>query len=195
MKSTTWHWIRHGPTHEENFVGWRDVPADLSDAHRIARLRAALPQSAVLIASDLQRASSTATAIDAGHYRLEDHPDLREFNFGEWDGKHSSEIRDTHPELSRAYWKTPGDVIAPGGESWNMAAARVGRTVDRIMQAHRGRDIIAVAHFGVILTQVQAALGVDARAVLAHKIEPLSLTRIVCHADGSAEVQVINHQP
>lgn len=195
METTTWHWIRHGPTHEKAFVGWRDVPADLSDTGRIARLRASLPDKAVLVASDLQRASATATAIDAGHHRLNDHPDLREFNFGEWDGKHSDEITQTHPGLSRAYWKTPGDVIPPGGESWNMAAARVARTVEEIMQTHRGRDIIAVAHFGVILTQVQAAMGIDARAVLAHRIEPLSLTRITFHGDGRTEVQVINHQP
>ena len=24
-------WVRHGPTHEKAFCGWRDVPADLSD--------------------------------------------------------------------------------------------------------------------------------------------------------------------
>lgn len=192
---TTWHWIRHGPTHEKSFVGWRDVPADLSDTDRIDRLRLALPERAVLIASDLARASATATAIDTGHQRLDDHADLREFHFGEWDGKHFSEVSRSHPELSRAYWETPGDVVPPGGESWNMAAERVASVVDRINAAHRGRDIVAVAHFGVILTQVQAALGVRAADVLAHKIEPLSLTRIRFHPDGTTAVDLINHQP
>lgn len=192
---TTWHWIRHGPTHEKNFVGWRDVPADLSDTARIARLRSALPKRAVLVASDLCRASQTATAIDAGHERLPDHPELREFNFGDWDGRHFSEISREHPELSRAFWETPGDIIPPGGESWNMAATRVAGAVDRLTREHQGRDIIAVAHFGVILTQVQAAFGVSAAEVLAHRIEPLSLTRIRFDLDGSAQVDVINHQP
>jgi broad specificity phosphatase PhoE len=192
---TTWHWIRHGPTHEKNFVGWRDVPADLSDTVTINRLRAALPKRAVLVASDLSRASQTATAIDAGHERLPDHHELREFHFGDWDGRHFSEISQQHPELSRAYWEHPGDVVPPGGESWNMAAARVGSAVARLTQAHRGRDIIAVAHFGVILTQIQAALGVSAADVLAHRIEPLSLTRIRFEPDGSAKVELINHQP
>ena len=35
---TTWHWVRHGPTHQKSFVGWRDVPADLSDHAQIERL-------------------------------------------------------------------------------------------------------------------------------------------------------------
>ena len=50
---TTWLWVRHGPTHEKTFVGWRDVPADLTDAAQIARLNAHLPQEALLISSDL----------------------------------------------------------------------------------------------------------------------------------------------
>ena len=29
---TTFWWVRHGPTHQTAFTGWRDVPADLSDA-------------------------------------------------------------------------------------------------------------------------------------------------------------------
>ncbi|MFT7136552.1 MAG: alpha-ribazole phosphatase, partial [Akkermansiaceae bacterium] len=50
---TTWHWVRHGPTHEKTLVGWRDVPADLSDHAQIARLNAHLPRDAILVSSDL----------------------------------------------------------------------------------------------------------------------------------------------
>ncbi|MDX5383564.1 MAG: histidine phosphatase family protein, partial [Rhodobacterales bacterium] len=28
---TRFFWLRHGPTHQKVFTGWRDVPADLSD--------------------------------------------------------------------------------------------------------------------------------------------------------------------
>ncbi len=45
---TTWWWIRHGPTHEKCFVGWRDVPADLSNTAQISRLNAHLPDDALL---------------------------------------------------------------------------------------------------------------------------------------------------
>lgn len=191
---TTWHWVRHGPTHEKNFTGWRDVPADLSDAAAIARLDAHLPREALLISSDLIRAVATADVLEAGRTRLPHHADLREFHFGEWDGKHHSEVAATHPELSRAFWETPGDVVAPGGESWNMAAARVARVVEAITAAHAGADIVAVAHFGVILTQVQRALGVAADDVLAHKIDTLSVTTIA-HGPEGWQVRGINHCP
>jgi alpha-ribazole phosphatase len=108
---TRFWWVRHGPTHEKNFVGWRDVPADLSDHPRIARLSAHLPIGAHLVASDLSRASATADALGKGRTRLPDDAALREFNFGDWDGKHFTEI---DPVLSRAYWENPGDISPPG---------------------------------------------------------------------------------
>ncbi|MFK7938328.1 MAG: histidine phosphatase family protein [Roseovarius sp.] len=191
---TTWHWVRHGPTHEKNFVGWRDVPADLSDTAQIARLEAHLPKNAVVVSSDLIRSVSTADAITRGRTRLDHHKDLREFHFGDWDGKHFTEVAETHPELSRAYWETPGDVTAPGGESWNDAATRVARVVDALNAAHPVAHIIAVAHFGVILTQVQRALGASAYDVLAHKIDPLSVTTVQA-ADTGWSVERINHLP
>ena len=192
---TTWHWVRHGPTHEKTFVGWRDVPADLSDAAQIARLRAHLPETALLIASDLVRASATADAIAAdGHTRLPDHPDLRELHFGVWDGMHFKDVAARDPELSRAYWDTPGDVCAPDGESWNMTSARVNAVVDRMNLTHPQAHIIAVAHFGVILTQVQRALGVAATEAFAHKIDNLSVTRITWD-NGVGAAPLINHTP
>jgi broad specificity phosphatase PhoE len=61
-------------------------------------------------------------------------------------------------------------------------------------EAWDGREIIAVAHFGVILTQVQRALGVSAREVMQHKIDNLSVTTIV-HDEGEWQVEAINHLP
>lgn len=192
---TTWHWIRHGPTHEKTFVGWRDVPADLSDTAQIARLSAHLPERAFIISSDLIRSVATADALHHDdRERLPHHADLRELHFGVWDGKHFSEVAEMHPDLSRAYWETPGDIAPPGGESWNAAAARVGTVVDALNAAHPTAHIIAVAHFGVILTQVQRALGVGPTDAMAHKIDNLSVTELH-HQDGAWAVARINHRP
>ncbi|WP_299618222.1 histidine phosphatase family protein [uncultured Tateyamaria sp.] len=189
---TTWHWVRHGPTHQKNFTGWRDVPADLSDQGAIDRLCAHLPEGALVISSDLTRSVTTADAIQGGRRRLRHDPALREFHFGTWDGVHFSTVADWHPDLSRAYWESPGDHSPPGGESWNQSAARVAMAVRRIEAAHPDAHIVAVAHFGVILTQVQAVLGLSGYEVLGHKIDPLSVTTL--HpARGKAET--INHHP
>ncbi len=191
---TVFHWVRHGPTHQKTLVGWRDVPADLSDTAQIARLRVHLPAAALVVSSDLRRASATADAIATGQTRLPDDPQLREFDFGDWDGKPFSEVAETHPALSRAYWETPGDVAPPNGESWNAAAHRVNAAVDALCAAHPDRQIIAVAHIGVILTQVQRALGRPARDMLAQKIDNLSVTRLTL-TSARWQLGCVNHLP
>jgi alpha-ribazole phosphatase len=191
---TRFWWVRHGPTHQKTFTGWRDVPADLSDDAALARLDTHLPQAALLISSDLIRATATADRLAAGRTRLPHDPALREFHFGDWDGRHWSDVAETDPDLSRLYWEEPGDHTPPGGESWTAAAARVEAAVNRLLIAYPGRDIILVAHFGVILTQVQRALGIPAAATLAHEIKPLSVTCLT-EDQGGWSAQSINHIP
>lgn len=192
---TTWHWVRHGPTHEKTFVGWRDVPADLSDHAAICRLNDHLPDNALLISSDLSRAAATADVLSSvNRYRLPHSADLRELDFGTWDGKHFSEVAATDPELSRAYWETPGDIVAPKGESWNQAERRISTAVDQLTAENPDRHIIAVAHFGTILTQLQRALRMSPAKVLAYKIDNLSVTQLIFD-DAGWHAQSINHCP
>ncbi|MCF8485377.1 MAG: histidine phosphatase family protein [Rhodobacteraceae bacterium] len=187
-------WVRHGPTHSKAFAGWRDIPADLSDAKAIARLNAHLPHEALLVSSDLIRATATADAIGAGRTRLPHRPSLREFHFGDWDGMIFTEVAARWPTLSRQYWEEPGHVAPPNGESWIAAEARVNADVAALLSDHPADDIIIVAHFGVILTQVQRGLGVSPYEAMAHSIDNLSVTRL--DHDGTGwSVQAINHLP
>ena len=190
---TRFWFVRHGPTHAKAMVGWTDIPADLSDTAQLARLSAHLPADALLISSDLSRTRATADAIADQRQRLPDDPDLREIHFGEWEMLHHTEIEARDPKRIRAYWEQPGDVRAPGGETWNETAARVSGAVDRLHHQHTGRDIIIVAHFGAILTQVQRALDIPAYDAFAHRIDNLSVTEI--SHDGHWQIGTINHIP
>ena len=185
-------WVRHAPTHAKSMVGWSDLPADLSDTARITRLAAHLPRDALVISSDLVRARATADAIAGPRARLGDDPDLREIHFGDWELQAFDRIADQ--DRLRAFWDAPGDVRPPGGESWQETSARVGRAVARLRAAHPGHDIIAVAHMGTILTQVQAALGVSAHKAFGHRIDNLSVTELHWQSAGW-RLRGINHCP
>lgn len=185
-------WVRHGPTHARAMVGWTDLPADLGDLAALDRLDAFLPRDALVVSSDLVRASATADAITRSRSRLPHDPDLREINFGAWEMQRFDSA--PHPERLRAFWDTPGDITAPGGESWNSVSARVGGAVARLLAAHPGRDIVAVAHFGAILTQVQRALGVAPTDAFAHHIDNLSVTELHFRAPDWQAAR-INHLP
>jgi len=185
-------WVRHGPTHARAMVGWTDLPADLSDTDQLARLSRHLPQDALIVSSDLIRARDTATAIAAGRTRLPDDPALREINFGAWEM--ASFDTAPQPERLRAFWETPGDLSAPEGESWNAVRARVTGAACALRAAHPGRDIIAVAHMGAILTQVQTALGITAYEAFGHRIDNLSVTAL-SHDGTRWQAGAINHLP
>ena len=185
-------WLRHGPTHEKAFVGWRDVAADLSDEARLDRLRAHLPEAGVVLASDLLRARQTADAITGARQRLPDAPGLREFDFGAWDGLGFAEVAERDPDLSRRFWDEPGTVAPPGGESWDQVSARVQAVVEGLSE--RDSDIITVAHIGVIMTQIARCAGETAASALACQIEPLSITRIDLDTNG-LRLGMVNHCP
>ena len=185
-------WVRHGPTHARSMVGWSDLPADLSDAAALDRLHAFLPPGAVVVSSDLSRAADTADAIARGRARLPHDADLREMHFGDWELKRFDEVEDQ--AHIRAFWEQPGDVRPPGGESWHEVTARVDRAVSRLIAAHPGHDIVAVAHFGVILTQLQQGLRIGAYQAFGHRIDNLSVTELTRAGDGW-QVGRINHRP
>lgn len=186
-------WVRHGPTHQTAFTGWRDVPADLSDHAALRRLSDHLPARAHLVSSDLTRAITTADAIAGARPRLPHAPGLREFDFGTWDGLHFEAIATQDPDLSRQFWERPGDVAPPGGESWNAVATRVSAAISRLMDETSG-DLIAVSHFGAILAHLSHAGGLPPDKALSHRIDTLSVTELEAGPEGW-HIARINHRP
>jgi alpha-ribazole phosphatase len=185
-------WVRHGPTHQKTFTGWRDVPADLSDDAALSRLDAFLPQDALVVSSDLIRASATADRIAGRRKRLPDRADLREFDFGAWDGLGFEAVAARDPDLSRAFWDTPGDIAAPDGESFHDVGARVRGAIATLAADHPGADMIAVAHMGVILCHIGLAGGIGLEAALTHRIDPLSVTCLDRSGEGWT-LRTVNH--
>ncbi|MDQ2092150.1 histidine phosphatase family protein [Marimonas arenosa] len=185
-------WVRHGPTHAKTMVGWSDLPADLSDTARLSRLTAFLPGDALVVSSDLSRAVTTADAISGPRQRLPHDPALREMHFGDWELKRHAEIEDQ--AHARRFWEQPGDIRPPGGESWHELTARVDGAVARLIAENPDADIIAVAHFGAILSQLQQALRLTPYEAFSHRIDNLSVTEL--HRRGTGwHAERFNHCP
>lgn len=195
MKTTIWM-VRHGPTNLTSANGWTDVPADLSDKAQVARTAAMIPHEAVVISSDLIRAVETADAVGGDRLRLSHHEDLREFNFGDWEGRDFGEIAKADPEISRQFWERPGDVAPPGGESFNQVKERVSRRLGHLVDAHQGGHILCVAHYGVILTAVAHAAQMPPEVALKFHVDNLSVTRIeYFNQYDTWRVLGVNHVP
>jgi alpha-ribazole phosphatase len=178
--TTRWWWIRHAPVINPGggIYGQSDLDVDLSDGKRFAQLNNILPENAVWITTTLKRARETAGKLAAGLSpvpRIEEDDKLREQAFGDWEG---ARWEDIPVRESKTYWRDPARNRMPNGESFTDVIARVGATVDRLNDDHRGGNVVAVAHAGSIRAAIGHALGGDARAALSFHVTPLSLTRL-----------------
>jgi alpha-ribazole phosphatase len=185
-ETTRWWWIRHAPMHNHGgrLYGRRDVAADLSDTAALQALAQRLPSKAAWLASPLSRTVETAKALSkfrAAHAEvpaLAIEPEIIEQNFGKWQGLTYAEIAESHGGEPHAFWFAAAHATPEEGESFAETMARVSVTIERLTREHRGRDIVAVSHAGVIRSAVAKALDLGPEAALRLAIEPLSLTRL-----------------
>lgn len=194
MSTTRLFLVRHGPTHAKGLVGWSDLPADLSDAPALRRLSAFLPEGAIVQSSDLIRAIATADAVTGPRQRQPHERALREMHFGDWELLHPREVEARDPERAAAFWNAPEEVRPPGGETWHELRRRVDTAIDRMRHLHPARDLVVVAHMGVILTQLLRARAVEEGEAFAQRIDPLSVSEVHI-GPGGWHAERINHRP
>lgn len=103
----------------------------------------------VLLASPLPRARQTAEIVaPALGLPVTFDDELQELRPGEADGLPLAEALARYgvPDFERE----PDRLLCPGGESWSGFMKRVSAAIARIVEAHVGRTIVAVAHGGVV---------------------------------------------
>ena len=187
---TRWWWVRHAPVINPSgtIYGATDPIADVSDTASFEGLARRLPQGAAWVTSHLTRAKQTAAAIrDAGLLYDEPavEPDLGEQSFGAWHGR-------TYEEVEREvgqhhFWLAPARLRPPEGESFEDLMARAIPAILRLTAAHKGRDIVCVAHGGTIRAAVAHALLLDPEIALRVSTANLATTRLDHVADGRAD--------
>jgi len=185
---TRWWWVRHAPVvgHAGRIYGADDVPADTNDPDSYASLARNLPKDAVWVTSHLSRTHVTADAIAEAGLAHDDRAiesNLGEQNFGDWQGMTYVEFDDLWREeqgdgAEHKFWYAPASHTPPNGESFVDVIDRVTEVINRLTEAHRGRDIVAVAHGGVIRAAVALALELDPERALGLQTENLSTTRL-----------------
>jgi probable phosphoglycerate mutase len=150
--------VRHGETEwtrSGRHTGWSDIPLTEEGRKEAEAVGESLRGRtfARVLTSPLSRASETARL--AGFPDAERRDDLREWNYGAYDGRTTPEIRQEQPGWT--IWS--GDV--PEGESADDVAERVDRLLDEL-RALDG-DALAVAHGHLLRVLAARWLGLDPR--------------------------------
>lgn len=204
LVTTTWWWVRHAPVREDGgkIYGQADLGCDCSDTAVFKGLARTLPRDAVWFSSNLKRTTLTAAAIwDAGFPKPATMPAERDFaeqNLGDWQGRDRAAFYASRPVQLGSHWFGPADEQTPNGESFLDLYARVGEAIRRINTAHPGRNIVAVAHGGVIKAAIALALNLGPQGGLSFAIENCSLTKLdYLRLNGNSgwRVGMVNQQP
>lgn len=147
--------VRHGETDwnvERRVQGQTDRPLNAAGRAQARALadRLAGEQLHAVYSSDLSRARETAELV-AGRHGLDVVilPDLREKDFGSWEGLTEREIAMRFPEARPGHW---GD-----GETAVALAERVVRALGHIAAAHHGERVLVVSHGGPIRAALRRA--------------------------------------
>ena len=195
---TTTILLRHGDTllsPEHRFSGLCDVPLSASGTRQAraaaCRLATGAPIDAV-VSSPLQRAAATA-AIAAGELGLAAviDDDLRETDFGEWDGFALAEIQQRWPAAAAA-WRRDPEQAPPGGESFAATAHRVNRACDRVLRDHDGKTVLVVSHITPIKILLCRALGVPLGTLYRLYLGSACINEIQWHGREFAAVHRVN---
>ncbi|MFC4564803.1 bifunctional RNase H/acid phosphatase [Nocardiopsis mangrovi] len=191
--------LRHGETPlsvERRFAGTGDIgltPAGHDQARAAARRLSAGPDRIdAVVASPLRRTRDTADHV-AGALGLpvEVDDDLRETDFGEWEGLTFAEVRSRWPDRMDRWLADPGAAPA-GGESFAAVAERVARARDTLLARHTGRTVLVVSHVTPIKTLIRQALLAPPEALHRMHLDVACLSRIDCFADGPMLVRSVN---
>jgi alpha-ribazole phosphatase len=204
MSITNFWLIRHAIV-EENaraiLYGTLDVelcPTSLLEQRPMYQaLARRLPRDAVWVVTPLSRTRRTAEAIFTAGYPAATpgvEPDLAEQSLGQWQGLAHAELPAKLTLPRHAFWPLGGWERPPGGESMGDVIVRAGAALERLANAHAGREVVVVSHGGTIRAAVAHALGIGPDNALHLAIQNLSLTRLERHHDGW-RVTCVNELP
>lgn len=198
--ATTFLLLRHGETPltaQQRFSGSGGADPALSErgrwqASRAAAALAARGDVSAVVSSPLARCRETAGAAGTllgVPVAVAD--DLRETDFGSWDGLTFADVRSRFPAEMTAWLGDPS-AAPPDGESFTAVGSRVARARDELLAAYAGRTVLLVSHVTPIKTLVRLALGAPDEALFRMHLDPAALSAIAYYADGNTSLRSYN---
>ncbi|MBU0675518.1 MAG: histidine phosphatase family protein [Proteobacteria bacterium] len=181
--------VRHGSTGTEyagRFIGSSDIPLGAKAPEEVARLAEVLKPLApeVTFHSPLGRVQQTVSMLGSAiSTRVFEDPDLREIDFGRWEGKRFTEIAEGDSELVKRWSIWNHEFAFPEGEAVVDFLDRVGRVAEKLVGCREER-ILVVAHGGVIRALICHLLKIPSQNYLLFDIQPARLTTLDLFPEG-----------
>ncbi|WP_269854781.1 histidine phosphatase family protein [Streptomyces sp. RPT161] len=177
--------IRHGETEwsrASKHTSWTDLPLTARGEEQASSLVPLLADRriAVTFCSPMARALRTAELAGLGDPVIE--PDMREWDYGGYEGITTEEIHRTRPG-----WDLWTDGVAPGpAEHPGESPAQVGERADRVLkavdaalaEAAGGGDVALVAHAHFLRVLTARRLGLAASGGALFRLDTATVSRL-----------------
>jgi probable phosphoglycerate mutase len=190
--------LRHGETAHSGsrrFSGIGDLPLTERGEAQARRVAARLrdePRLDAIVSSPLPRAVATATVIsEAVGVAVTKNDDLKETDFGEWEGLTFDEAREKwSTDLAR--WLVDPEFAPPGGESIAATSRRVVRARDAVLAAYPEGRLLVVSHVTPIKALVRLAVDAPGAAVFRMHLDLAALSVIDYFGEQRAVLRLYN---
>ncbi len=176
--------LRHGKTPlAGKLVGATDVdlgPVGIEQIHRI-RKTVREENFSHVFCSPMKRCRRTAEILDldTGISFVEE---LKEIDFGHWEGLEFSEIERNDPGSVRSWVEDPEGFRFPGGESCAEFSLRLEGFKIKLQEISHDK-VLVITHGGVIRHLICSFLGIPARNYLLFQIREGLLSSLDCFGD------------
>ena len=153
---TTIMLIRHGETEWNilgKFQGSTDIPLSNEGIRQAFMLKERLKSDFdYIFSSPLKRAYETAKILcDESGKQVSVAEEIREINFGEWEGLTVKGIAEKYPDIFNEWRNDKREGKFCGGDMSTLnASIRAKNCIMEIANKHKGKKIVIVAHGGII---------------------------------------------
>lgn len=149
--------VRHSETdlnQKQVYYGWTNTPLNYEGKRQCELLHKKLIDISfdTVISSPLSRAIDSARLITgAAPEAIIRCEGLREFNFGEWEGRHYQEVAEKCPDEWAQWCNDWQNYCIPGGESFYIFYQRVKKEFETILKIYNDKErILIISHQGTL---------------------------------------------
>lgn len=189
--------VRHGQTEWNvlgRYQGQTDVALSPLGIEQAEKLAAHFPVDKLeaVYSSDLARAMTTARCVaDRFGLTVEACPELRELNFGDWEGLTYDGIVAKWPDALDNFFQHPDVLEIPHGESFPALRERALDAVEKIVARHPEQTVAVFAHGAILRTIMTAALHMDLKYVWTIR-QFNTAVNIVTYTEHGTTVELLN---
>lgn len=190
--------VRHGETvwnYISRYQGHSDIELSAKgrEQARLLANRLQTEKIKAVYSSDLKRAFETASILALPHnLPVKATKELREINFGAWEGLTYQEIMEQYSDLATKWYQYPGQVRIPGGESFTDVKERAFNTILELTRQNDPGTIIVVAHGGTIRAVICGLLDIDLNHAFQFRQDNAALNIIEYHQEGFIVLSLLN---